>query len=66
MEFAYHWVDNTGKIHYTQNMKEADKALHDGSFIELVILDNHHKDGSDRKALEYDEHYTFIDIELNK
>ena len=51
MEFAYHWKDrNTGKIVYTLDKKEADKALHDGNFIALVILDKKHRDGSDRLA----------------
>lgn len=50
MEYAYHWVDGTGKIHYTRDREEAERSLHSGNFIELVILDNQHKDGSDRTA----------------
>jgi len=51
MNFAYHWQDKkTGKQIYTTNEKEADKALHEGHFIELVILDKKHRNGSDRMA----------------
>lgn len=47
MEFAYHWKDKTGE-HFTLDRDEADEALHKGNFIELVMIDKRHKDGSNR------------------
>jgi len=49
MDFAYHWHDENG-IHFTFDKEEADKALHEGKFIELVIVDKYSKDGSSRTA----------------
>ncbi len=50
MKFAYQWKDEKGVIHYTLNQEKADKAMHDGKFIELIILDEKTKDGTDRVA----------------
>jgi len=51
MEFAYHWKDRTGIDHFTDNRDEADKALHEGNLVLLVMLDKHRKDGSGRSAM---------------
>lgn len=50
MKFAYHWEDKKGVKHYTLDRKKADKALHKGYFIELIIIDKKTKDGTDRVA----------------
>lgn len=36
MKFNYHWIDKDGIDHYTDNQQEADRALHEGYFIELI------------------------------
>ena len=50
MEFAYQWTDEKGIIHYTRDYKKAEKALHAGRFIEVIVIDNRTKDGTDRVA----------------
>jgi len=50
MEYAYHWKDRTGD-HFTDNRDEADKALHEGNLVMLVILDKYRKNGSGRAGM---------------
>ena len=51
MEYKYHWKDKIGKEHYTDNYDEADKAVHEGNFVMVVMLDKHRKDGSSRAGM---------------
>lgn len=50
MKFAYQWKDEKGVITYTLNREKAEKALHNGHFIELIIIDKKTRDGTDRVA----------------
>lgn len=36
MNWSYHWRDKNGIEHFTMDRKEAECALHEGYFIQLV------------------------------
>ena len=36
MKWNYHWRDKDGIDHFTSDIEEADRALHDGYFIQLI------------------------------